>query len=261
MVNNSCKKVLICNLNQISYKEAWQLQQKVHDAVKGYKLSIRNKENIDPSPYHFLLICEHSPVFTLGKTGSRDNLLVSETELEKNNIDYFEINRGGDITYHGLGQIVGYPIFDLDEFFTDIHKYVRFLEQAVIDTMAEYEVTGSRIEDFTGVWIEDDSPMKRKICAIGVHLSRWVTLHGFAFNVVTNLENFNKIVPCGIDDENKTVTSLHLESKKEVQRDEVVNLVTDKLSTLFEFEKVEIDLRTLNLILSNYKPEVIETLL
>ena len=168
-----------------------------------------------------------------------NHLLLNEKELNEKEIEFFKINRGGDITFHGRGQIVGYPIFDMEEFFTDIHKYVRFLEEAVIRTLAEYGVVAGREEGFTGVWLPaNETQPKRKICAIGVHLSRWVTMHGFAFNVNTDLQYFNYIVPCGIDDSDKAVTSLAAEIGKTVDIEKVKICLKKHFADLFEFEYV-----------------------
>jgi lipoyl(octanoyl) transferase len=165
------------------------------------------------------------------------NLLLSEDELNTQNFEFFKINRGGDITYHGPGQITGYPIFDLDDFFTDVHKYVRYLEEVIIKTIAHYGILGVRIEGYTGVWVKpekEDDPY-RKICAIGVHLSRWVTMHGFALNVQPNLKHFNNIIPCGIEDKDKVVTSIEREIDYKVSVDEVKLLLKNNFAELFEY--------------------------
>lgn len=223
-------KVQLEDLGKIRYQEAWDYQTEVHNHVKNIKLENRHAEkSAKKQQEHFFLFCEHPHVYTLGKSGSVDHLLIDEEKRSKENIDYFKINRGGDITYHGPGQIVGYPILDMDEIFTDIHKYVRFLEEMVIRTCADYGIIADRIKDFTGVWLLKGKK-KRKICAIGVHLSRWVTMHGFAFNINTDLDYFNYIVPCGIDDQDKTVTSL----EKELGRKLDINEVKERL--LFHFE-------------------------
>ena len=234
------EQVIYQDLGNISYKTAWDYQQKLLREVVDRKLSNRHlaPEDAAFSPYrHYLLICDHPPVYTLGKSGSLDNLLLDEQELAERDIEFFKINRGGDITYHGPGQIVGYPIFDLDRFFTDVHKYVRFLEEAVIRTIAEYDLRGIRVEGYTGVWLEADATRpQRKICAIGVHLSRWVTLHGFAFNVNTDLNYFKNIIPCGIDDKDKDVTSLAAELGREIDKEETKVLVKKHFQELFRFE-------------------------
>jgi len=200
----------------LTYQEAWDLQTAYHNELKSNKLAWRDlpvEQRQTKRQEHKLIFCEHGHVYTLGKSGSKDHLLLSDVELANEQIEYFKINRGGDITYHGPGQITGYPILDMDEFYTDIHKYVRMLEECVILLLAEYGIAGDRIPDYTGVWIraEEATEPHRKICAIGVHLSRWVTMHGFALNVNTDLSYFNKIVPCGIADDDKTVTSIAAE--------------------------------------------------
>ena len=189
-------------------------------------------------PRHYLLFCEHPHVFTLGKSGEEAHLLADEQKLEEIGATYYKINRGGDITYHGPGQLVGYPIFDLDHFFNDIHKYLRFLEESVILTLADYGIVAGRVYGLTGVWLDGDDPIKaRKICAFGVRCSRWVTMHGFAFNINNDLSYFNKIVPCGIAD--KGVTSLSKELGREVNINEVKSKVLFHMQTLFEFEVVK----------------------
>lgn len=231
------QKVIFEDLGTIRYKEAWDYQQKRLDEVRGRKLANRKLPDEEKEPiHHYLLFCEHPHVYTLGKSGSFDNLLLDEEGLKERDIEFFKINRGGDITYHGFGQIVGYPIFDLDHFFTDVHKYVRYLEEAVILTMAEYGLQGGRIEGSTGVWLDWQTPTPRKICAIGVHLSRWVTMHGFAFNVNTDMGYFNNIIPCGITD--KGVTSLQQELGRKMDMLEVKEKLKRHFSELFGFKFV-----------------------
>ena len=225
----------------ISYKEAWDLQTSIHEELKRNKLSWRNlpeEERAQKYQKNRLLFCEHNHVYTLGKSGSEDHLLFGDDELKKESIEYFKINRGGDITYHGPGQLTGYPIFDLDEFFTDVHKYVRLLEECVIRLLKTYGIEGYREEGYTGVWLKPNEHFsnKRKICAIGVHLSRWVTMHGFAFNVNTDVNYFNHIIPCGIVDEDKSVTSLHLELGKKVEMKDVLEQMKSIFAEIFEFE-------------------------
>ncbi len=236
---NYMEKVIFKDLGLIDYKEAWDYQQSLLAELVGIKRSNRALAEGDPNlkkQKHYLLFCEHKPVYTLGKSGSLDHLLLSERNLNDKEIDFYKINRGGDITFHGKGQIVGYPIFDLDCFFTDIHKYVRFLEEIVIRTVKDYGLIGVRKEGFTGVWLDKTETLPdRKICAIGVHLSRWVTMHGFAFNVNTDLNYFNYIVPCGINDEDKTVTSLQNELGLEVDIEEVKIKLKQHFKNLFGF--------------------------
>lgn len=231
------EKVIFKDLGRIDYQEAWDYQTRIHQAIVQRKLAIRNEESTDLPLAHQLLFCEHPPVYTLGKSGSLDHLLLNEDELASQGFTFYKINRGGDITYHGPGQLVGYPIFDMERFFTDIHKYVRYIEEAIIRTIADYGLEGFRLKGYTGVWLaaEGDLP-KRKICAIGVHLSRWVTMHGFAFNVNTDLSHFGHIVPCGIDDKDKGVTSLAKEMGHAVDVIEVKEKVKQRFQELFEFE-------------------------
>ncbi len=218
---------------KISYKEAWEKQTVLHEELKSIKLSNRKNGTKIPQK-HYLIFCEHYPVFTLGKSGKIDHLLLNQSQLREQNIEFFKINRGGDITYHGPEQIVVYPIFDLDEMFTDVHKYVRFLEQTVIDVLDKYHIPAQRIKEFTGVWLPKKEFMpERKICAIGVHLSRWVTMHGLAFNINTDLEYFNKIIPCGIGDLDKEVTSMEKEIGQKVDYAEVKNLLKKSFENTF----------------------------
>lgn len=234
------QRVLFQDLGSISYQKAWDYQKALLKELIDRKNFNRQraKEGLPLlSSYHYLLFCEHPPVYTLGKSGSTDHLLLTETDLEREGFEFHKINRGGDITYHGPGQIVGYPIFDLDCFFTDVHKYVRYLEEAVIRTLADYDVESYRIDGFTGVWLpETNFQSKRKICAIGVHLSRWVTMHGFAFNVNTQLEHFENIIPCGIEDRDKKVTSLQKELGRLLNLEEVKSRLKNHFAELFGFE-------------------------
>ena len=235
------KEVIFEDLGLIEYQEAWDYQTEIFEKTIATKISNRKIETIGGTKEktkHYLLFCEHPHVYTLGKSGKESHLLLNSQELEDNNITYHKINRGGDITYHGPGQIVGYPIFDLDFFFTDIHKYLRFIEEAVILTLEEYGIISGRIDGLTGVWLDIDNPLKsRKICALGVKCSRWVTMHGFAFNVNTDLSLFKNIIPCGIDD--KAVTSMENELKMKLDIDEVKNKLLINLANLFDFEIVK----------------------
>lgn len=227
----------------ITYQEAWSMQTDILKGLVDVKLAARNAGSGEKGRYsqhHRLLFCEHSPVFTLGKSGTTDHLLLSEQELKSGGMEFFKINRGGDITYHGPGQITGYPIFDLEEFFTDVHKYVSSLEQSVINLLAEHGLQGVRMPGFTGVWLEPDgkNPRYRKICAIGVHMSRWVTMHGFAFNVNTDLSYFDKIIPCGIADDNKAVTSLARELGHEVDYRQTGERLAEIMAEVFSFSLI-----------------------
>ena len=238
----SNKNVIFQDLGLISYKDAWEYQEKLLDEVVAVKMHNRKitEEDKQLPQKHYLLFCAHPPVYTLGKSGSEEHLLMDKERLKQENIEYFKINRGGDITFHGPGQIVGYPIFDLDCFFTDVHKYVRYLEEAVIRTLAEYAIAATRIPDYTGVWIAGkDGLPNRKICAIGVHLRRWVTMHGFALNVNTKLSYFNNIIPCGISAENTAVTSIAQEIEHPVNKADVKEKLKRHFAELFDFTFVE----------------------
>lgn len=229
------EKVIIKDMGVIDYQEAWDYQQSLLDGL--VKVKRANRDAVYPEAQtHYFLFCDHPPVYTLGKSGSKANLLLSESEIEEKEIQFFKINRGGDITYHGPGQIVGYPIFDLECFFTDVHKYVRYLEEAIIRMLADYGIIGSRIEGYTGVWLVGENSKKRKICAIGVHLSRWVTMHGFALNVNTDLNYFNYIIPCGIMESDKEVTSMAKELGKKIDEQKVKEKIVFYFSELFKFE-------------------------
>jgi len=217
-----------------SYEDIWAIQTEIHKDLIQKKLSKRdlNPEDVVlKDQKHRFLICEHNHVYTLGKSGSINHLLLNDQELLNKDIEFFKINRGGDITYHGPGQITGYPILDLDEFFTDIHRYVRLLEEMIILYLEKWELNGIRIDGYTGVWLppNEKSQSYRKICAIGVHMSRWVSMHGFAFNVNTDISYFDKIIPCGIVDEDKKVTSL----AKEIGRTLDINEVGNDLLSIF----------------------------
>jgi len=227
------QKVKFIDLGLIDYKEAWDYQEKLFAEVVDKKVANRTlPENQQQTTNNFLLFCEHPHVYTLGNTGDKEHLLISEDQLKEKNATYYKINRGGDITYHGPGQIVGYPILDLDNFFTDIHKYLRFLEEMVIRTLAEYGLTAERSAGETGVWLDASNPTKaRKICALGVRASRWVTMHGFALNVNVDLNYFGNIIPCGIID--KAVTSLDKELGRKVDEEEVKQKLKKHFSELF----------------------------
>lgn len=205
------RKIKFIDLGLMDYKEAWDFQQKLFDEIVEIKKKNRKDSTNKKTPNYFLLV-EHPHVYTLGKSGNMSNLLIDETELKNNDASFYKINRGGDITYHGPGQIVGYPILDLENFFTDIHKYLRFLEEVIILTLKNYEIKGERNQGKTGVWIDTKTPFPRKICAMGVRASRWVTMHGFALNVNVDLNYFNNIIPCGLV--NNIVTSISNEKKR-----------------------------------------------
>lgn len=231
------EQVVFKDLGRIAYREAWAFQETLLKELVDTKLWNRDHAAALRPRKHYLLFCEHAPVYTLGKSGSLDNLLLDEKGLEEKGISFFKINRGGDITYHGPGQIVAYPIFDLDGFFTDVHRYVRTLEEAVIRTLAQYGIEATREPEYTGVWLPASGSLpKRKICAIGVHLSRWVTMHGLAFNVNTDLNYFRHIIPCGIADKDKDVTSMEAELGAPQDIEQVKTALKQEFSNLFEFE-------------------------
>ena len=225
-------KVVFQDLGLIDYKEAWDYQEKRFNEIIDVKKNNRKENRQDPT-LSYLLFCEHPHVYTLGKSGDENNLLVNENYLKSRGATFYKINRGGDITYHGPGQIVGYPILDLDNFFTDIHKYLRYLEEAVILTLADYGIKSTRSDGETGVWLGVGTNNVRKICALGVRSSRWVTMHGFAFNVNCDLSYFGNIVPCGIAD--KSVTSMQKELGDEVDMQEVQFNLKSHLKDLFDF--------------------------
>ena len=227
------QEVKSIDLGLIDYKEAWDYQEKIFDGIVQTKVNNRTLPISEQIPTNnFLIFCEHPHVYTLGKSGHESNLLVNEQELKEKNATYYKINRGGDITYHGPGQVVGYPILDLDNFFTDIHKYLRYLEETVILTLAEYGIKAGRSAGETGVWIDAENPQKaRKICAMGVRASRWVTMHGFALNVNADLNYFGNIIPCGIVD--KAVTSMDKELGQKVDEQEVKKKLEKHFADLF----------------------------
>ena len=239
------KQVFFQDWGLIDYQEAWDRQESIFASTVDLKTRIRNRKitsegdeygEKDELTPNYLVFCEHPHVYTLGKSGKPEHLLLDEKGLKEKNAVYYPINRGGDITYHGPGQIVGYPILDLDNFFTDIHLYLRTLEEAVILTLADYGLQAGRYPGYTGVWFDADNERARKICAMGVRCSRWVTMHGFAMNVNTNLDYFNHIVPCGIDD--KAVTSLQAELSREVDTEEVKQLLKGHIAALFGMELI-----------------------
>ncbi len=228
------KQVEVQNLGVKDYKETWDYQEELFKNTLDLKIRNR-REGLELPTKNYLLFVEHPHVYTLGKSGDAQNLLISEEELKAKNATFYKINRGGDITYHGPGQLVGYPILDLDNFFTDIHKYLRFLEEAVILTLAEYGLKTERSPGETGVWLDVGTPFARKICAMGVRASRWVTMHGLALNVNADLGYFDNIIPCGI--KGKAVTSMNVElGVKEVNMEEVQEKLMNHFGELFEAE-------------------------
>lgn len=231
------KKIQIQQLGLLDYKKAWDYQEQLFKEILDIKIGNR-REELNLSTPNYLLVVEHPHVYTLGKSGKAEHLLLSEAELNSKNATYYKINRGGDITYHGPGQLVGYPILDLDNFFTDIHKYLRLLEEVIIMTLKEYGLKPERSQGETGVWLDVGTPYARKICALGVRASRWVTMHGFALNVNADLGYFDHIIPCGI--QGKAVTSLNVElGVREVSLAEVQEKVLKHFELLFEAEFIE----------------------
>ncbi|MFD0835373.1 lipoyl(octanoyl) transferase LipB [Mariniflexile aquimaris] len=228
------KQIELQDLGLKDYKQTWDYQEQLFKEIVDTKIKNRREETQLKTNNYFLFV-EHPHVYTLGKSGDMSNLLVDEAQLKEKNASFYKVNRGGDITYHGPGQIVGYPILDLDNFFTDIHKYLRFLEEMIILTLAEYGLKAERSPGETGVWLDVGTPFARKICAMGVRASRWVTMHGFALNVNANLGYFDLMIPCGI--RGKAVTSLNVELGKEtIDEAEVKEKLLKHFSVLFEAE-------------------------
>ena len=232
------EKVTLENLGLIEYQKGWDYQEKLCKQNVDIKLTQRKNADFSEETKHHILVCEHPLVYTLGKSGDESHLLAEQNTLKELGITYYKINRGGDITHHGPGQLVVYPILDLEKFFTDIHKYLRFLEEAVIRTLREYGIESGRYEGFTGVWLDVDDPQRvRKICAMGIRCSRWITMHGLALTVNNDLSFFDNIIPCGISD--RQVTSLEKEIGQKVNLNEVTYKLLHHLSELFNFKLVE----------------------
>jgi lipoyl(octanoyl) transferase len=226
------------DLGSIRYADAFAYQMELFELNTAIKLSSRESgnRNLQPTTDH-LLFCEHPHVITLGKSGKQTNLLLNEAQLKNTGIEYYPTTRGGDITYHGPGQIVGYPIIDLEHYFNDVHKYMYYLEELIILTLKEYGIEGGRVKGMTGVWLDYDKPhLARKICAMGVKISRWITMHGFALNVNTNLDYFNYIIPCGIT--GKAVTSIQKELHTEIDIEDVKRRLILNFCSLFEAKLV-----------------------
>ncbi|WP_369048478.1 lipoyl(octanoyl) transferase LipB [Tenacibaculum sp. UWU-22] len=228
------KTIYLQDLQRKDYQETWDYQTDLLQNIVDLKIENRNSKQAKITPNYFLFV-EHPHVYTLGKSGDLSNLLLNEKQLEQKGAVFYKINRGGDITYHGPGQIVGYPILDLENFFTDIHKYLRFLEEVIILTIAEYGLKGERSKGETGVWLDVGTPFARKICAMGIRTSRWVTMHGFALNVNTNLGYFDHIIPCGI--RGKAVTSLEAELGEKIDIETVKQKILAHFKSLFEVDK------------------------
>lgn len=233
------KKTKYVDLDLMDYKQAWDYQTNLFQSILDLKSQNRNLPAHEQlATNNYLLFCEHPHVYTLGKSGDENNLLIKKEDLHTIEATYYHINRGGDITYHGPGQIVVYPIIDLENFFTDIHQYMRLLEEAVIQTLAEYHISAGRIKGLTGVWIDfEDEKKARKICAMGVKTSRWVTMHGLAFNVNADLSYFKHVVPCGIED--KAVTSMEKELGAKQDFEKVKSILKNKIALLFAMELIQ----------------------
>ncbi len=228
------KKTKFIDLGLIDYQKALEYQTELFSGILAVKSENRNLPEADQEPTtNFLIFCEHPHVFTLGKSGNEENLIVKKEDLDSIQASYYHTNRGGDITYHGPGQIVVYPVLDLENFFTDIHRYMRLMEESIIQSLTEFQIVSGRIPGLTGVWLDSENKVKaRKICALGVKTSRWVTLHGMAFNVNTDLSYFNHIVPCGIND--KAVTSLEKETGTHQDLEKIKVLLKIKIASQFE---------------------------
>jgi len=235
------RKIYFRDLGEIEYGDAWKMQEEMMKQgldIKSSWFNVPNAPNpVDMGIKNYLLFCQHPHVYTLGKSGHLENLLLANDRLKELNVGFYNTNRGGDITYHGPGQIVGYPVLDLEQFFTDLGRYMRNLEETIIRALLYYGIVGDRLPGATGVWLDPDDPMKaRKICAMGVRSSRWITIHGFALNVNTDMSYFDNIVPCGIKD--KKVTSIENELGKRVDEEEVKLLLKKAFSEVFETEVV-----------------------
>jgi lipoyl(octanoyl) transferase len=228
------RKILLKDLSLKDYKETWDYQSELLQEIIDVKIDNRKNNKKNTTKNHFLFV-EHPHVYTLGKSGDLSNLLLDEKQIQEKGATFYKINRGGDITYHGPGQIVGYPILDLENFFTDIHRYLRLLEETIILTIAEYGLKGERSKGETGVWLDVGTPFARKICAMGIRSSRWVTMHGFALNVNTNLGYFDNIIPCGI--RGKAVASLESELGKKIDLDEIKQKILKHFKILFEVDE------------------------
>tara|TARA_B100001094_G_C18161187_1_gene789453 strand:- start:742 stop:1440 length:699 start_codon:yes stop_codon:yes gene_type:complete len=230
------RKIKFIDLGLMDFKEAWDYQQSLFDQIVSIKKANRKNNSKIETPNYFLFV-EHPNVYTLGKSGDISNLLVDKKKLNEKNASFYKINRGGDITYHGPGQIVGYPILDLENFFTDIHKYLRLLEETIIQALSMHNLSAGRSEGNTGVWLDVESKNSRKICAMGVRASRWVTMHGFALNANVNLEYFDNIVPCGI--KNNIVTSMNKELKTNVDQDALKGVIKSSFLKVFNAAAIE----------------------
>tara|TARA_B100002051_G_scaffold233269_1_gene232403 strand:+ start:323 stop:1042 length:720 start_codon:yes stop_codon:yes gene_type:complete len=230
------KKIKWIKLGHIDYQKAWDRQEELFKSIVQTKINNRKKNKLTET-HNYIITCSHPHVYTLGRSGDENNLLIDKNIINKDKLDFYKINRGGDITYHGPGQIIVYPIIDLENFFTDIHKYLRLLEEAVILTLKEININAGRVEGLTGVWVNHKSNFPKKICAMGVKTSRWVTMHGLALNVNTKLKYFENIIPCGI--QGKDVTSIEKETGEKIDIIQIEKKIINNLSKVFEFKVLD----------------------
>ena len=229
------KKIILRDIGKSSFSDAWEYQEDIFKKIIDQKIKNRSNEN-KMETNNFLIITEHDPVYTIGKSGDISNLLLNDDEMKTQGIEFYKINRGGDITYHGPGQIMGYPIIDLDNFFTDINLYLRKLEEVIIKTLKSYDLEGFTIKGETGVWVKDDKGLSKKVCAFGIRASRWVTMHGFSFNVNPELNYFKNIIPCGITD--KGVTSVSELKKRNIEMNEIKQILYKNFAESFNAKLV-----------------------
>lgn len=243
------RKVYYTNWNKAPYQEAWDLQERILQLNLDIKKHNKT-HNVNLKTLNVFLFCEHPPVYTLGKSGKMENLLLSPSELKSKNIEFYKINRGGDITYHGPGQITGYPVIDLENFKSSASWFIQSLEEMIIDTLKDYDIKGEQYDGYTGVWIDKETETERKICAIGVKMSRYISIHGFALNVNTNLDYFKNIIPCGIDD--KAVTSMQTELNKSIKINDVSTTLLKHFCTIFEATPQAISLENMDSLIESY---------
>ena len=229
------KKIILRDIGKSSFSDAWQYQEKIFKKTIDQKIKNSSSESKLETD-NFLIITEHNPVYTIGKSGDISNLLLNDNEMKTEGIEFYKINRGGDITYHGPGQIMGYPIIDLDNFFTDINLYLRKLEEVIINTLKSYDLKGFTIKGETGVWVKDNNGLSKKVCAFGIRASRWVTMHGFSFNVNPELNYFKNIIPCGIKD--KGVTSVSELKNSNIEMNQIKKILYKNFAESFSAELV-----------------------
>ena len=229
------KKIILRDIGKSSFSDAWEYQEDIFKKIINQKIKNRSNEN-KMETNNFLIITEHDPVYTIGKSGDISNLLLNDDEMKTQGIEFYKINRGGDITYHGPGQIMGYPIIDLDNFFTDINLYLRKLEEVIINTLKSYDLEGFTIKGVTGVWVKDNNGLFKKVCAFGIRASRWVTMHGFSFNVNPELNYFKNIIPCGITD--KGVTSVSELKNRNIEMNEIKQILYENFAESFNAKLV-----------------------